>query len=113
MRPVEPVTTPAAPRLAQRTQADDDNTNTLDPATRRSCLRRIRFLAEAYGLQWLVDQATFGRDGINAMDDTELADTLRRMEHARQCGHDGIPFEDAGLLVDTSLKLNLKGIDHA
>ena len=85
-----------------------------DSITRDSCLRRIRFLARTYSLQWLLEQETFDTPGLDSLSDERLAATLRKMETARECIRDHIPFEDADLVSDTSLKLSdLGGTDHA
>ncbi len=85
-----------------------------DSITRESCLRRIRFLARSYQLHWLLEQETFDTPGLDCLADERLAATLRKMETARECIHDQVPFEDAGLITDTSQKLARFGdLDHA
>lgn len=73
-----------------------------DEITRDACIRRIRYLRKAYGLQWLVDQATFNRPALETLEDSELSALLSTMEKARECAVEGIAFEDAGLVRDTS-----------
>lgn len=74
-------------------------------ATRHACLRRIRFLAQSFDLQWLVEQATFNRTGIEALEDCELASLLIELERARECARDGIALDDAGFVRDMSVHL--------
>lgn len=83
---------PSAPRL-------------YDDITRVCCLKRIRFLARSYRLDWLVEQATFNEAGLESLPDSGLSHLLADMERARECLADGVSFEDAGLVRDTSLKL--------
>lgn len=78
-----------------------------DSVTREACLRRIRFLAKAFSLQWLVEQTTFGRVGIDALDDHELACMLTELERARECARDGIPLDDAGFVRDMSAQVGV------
>ena len=73
-------------------------TPTLDIATRESHLRMIRHLHKRWGLQILVDQATFGRTSIDDLSDDEVVALHRDLHHARECLHEGISFEDAGLI---------------
>lgn len=85
-----------------------------DSITRDSCLRRIRFLVRSYQLHWLLEQETFDTPGLDCLSDERLADTLRKMETARECIRDHVSFDDAGLITDTSQKLAHPGeIDHA
>lgn len=76
-----------------------------DAITRDAMLRRVRFLARSYRLQWLVEQQTFGRTGADELEFSELCDLLRDMEHARECIEDGISFEEAGLVKSTYIRL--------
>mgnify|MGYP006193912017 CR=1 FL=1 len=69
-----------------------------DAITRDSILRRVRFLARSYRLQWLVDQHTFNVAGIDCLDDEAMPALLNDLERARECIADGVSFEDAGLL---------------
>ena len=76
-----------------------------DDITREACLRRIRFLAKAFDLQWIVEQTTFNRVGIDALEDNELASLLTELERARECAREGIPLDDAGFVRDMSAHL--------
>ena len=73
-----------------------------DSITREHILRRIRMLRRAYRLEWLVEQNTFNKPGIDSLEDQELSDLLTGLEHARECIAEGIPFEDAGLVQSTA-----------
>lgn len=73
-----------------------------DSITRDSCLKRIRFLRDAYRLQWLVDQATFNLPGVDSLSDDQLAALLADLERARECIAEGISFDDAGLVHDVT-----------
>lgn len=70
----------------------------LDSVTRESYVRMIGHLRRRYGLQMLVDQATFGRGSVDRLGDEELEALYKDLERARECIADGISFEDAGLL---------------
>lgn len=85
-----------------------------DTDTRSAYLQRIRFLAEAYGLQWLVDQETFDRGSLRSLDAIKLAMLLETMERARECLLDGISLDDAGIARSllTPLQTRLGG-EHA
>lgn len=65
--------------------------------TRRYYLRRIRWLAESYGLAWMIDQATLGHR-LDALGDDELALLLQDMETGRRCIVEGLSLDDAGLV---------------
>lgn len=67
------------------------------PVTRRYYLRRIRWLADSYGLTWLIDQATLGHR-LDVLDDDELASLLHDLEAGRRCCVEGISFDEAGLV---------------
>lgn len=69
-----------------------------DAITRESILRRVRFLARSYQLQWLVDQHTFNVPNIDCLDDHAMPALLNDLEKARECITDGVSFEDAGLI---------------
>lgn len=71
---------------------------TLDPISREAHVRRIRWLARAFRLQWLMDQGTFHVATIECLDDAELSALLADMERARECMRDDVSFEDAGLI---------------
>lgn len=74
------------------------------PITRRYYLRRIRWLADAWGLAWMVDQATLGHR-LDALGDDELHTLLRDMERGRRCCIEGDSFDDAGLVRSISERL--------
>lgn len=73
-----------------------------DSITRESCVKRVRFLRDAYRLHWLVDQATFNLPGIDSLTDDQLAALLTGLERARECIAEGISFDDAGLVQDVT-----------
>lgn len=58
----------------------------------------IGHLRKRYGLQVLVDQATFGKGSVDRLEDHELIALHMDLERARECMADGITLEDAGLL---------------
>ena len=70
-----------------------------DSITRDCIYRRIRFLRNHYQLHFLIDQATFNLPNMESLEDTDLSALLDRMETARECVTEGIPFEDAGLII--------------
>lgn len=72
----------------------------LDDLTRESHCRMIRHLRRRWGysMQLIIDQATFGLAGIEQLDDEQLIQLHRDLERAQDCLHDGVTFEDAGLL---------------
>lgn len=88
---------PARPKLRLVT-ADDFEAPKSDPVTRDCRLQRVRWLSKTYQLKWLVGQHTFGRSGIDCLEDGELADLHSEMERARECIVEGIPLEDVGLI---------------
>lgn len=69
-----------------------------DSVTRDSHLQRIRYLARAYNLRWLVDQATFDRPGIDSLEDDELVALHRDLDRAIDCIRYDVCFIEAGLL---------------
>lgn len=69
----------------------------MDALTRESHVRMIGHLRRRYGLQVLIDQATFGKGSVDELSDDELVELHRDMERARECIVDGISLEDAGL----------------
>ncbi|GGD45828.1 hypothetical protein [Pseudoxanthomonas indica] len=73
-----------------------------DPATRDFILRRIRFLRARYGLAWLVDQHQLSSASVEHLADHALAALLADLERGRECIADGISFDDAELVRDTS-----------
>ena len=93
VRPIKPNL-----RLIQPARA-----TTFDSITRASCLARIRTLRKMYRLEWLVDQATFDRPGLESLEDPELSGLLQDCERARECIVEDIPFDDAGLIRATRL----------
>lgn len=76
-------------------------TPTLFDSITRDCMyKRIRWLRDAYHLQFLIDQATFNRPNIESLEDADLSQLLRDMERARECAVDGISYDDAGLVCN-------------
>ncbi len=73
-----------------------------DSITRDSILKRVRFLARTYRLQWQVDQATFDLPGVDTLEDAALSSLLSDMEKARECLAEGVSFEEAGLVRNTA-----------
>lgn len=69
-----------------------------DSITRASHIDRIRYLSRGYGLNWLIEQATFDRPGLDSLDDDELIQLHRDMDKAMDCIRDGVAFEDADLV---------------
>lgn len=89
VKPVRPIETIAAPAAPPR----------YDGITRACILDRIRRLRRTWrSLELIVEQATFNRPGLDALDDDELAALLRDMERGRECLTEGVCFEDAGLI---------------
>ena len=76
-----------------------------DSITRESVLRRVRYLARAYGLRWMIDQATFNKANLDYLEDHEMSALLRNMERARECPDYDISYQAAGLVHDTSREL--------
>jgi hypothetical protein len=69
----------------------------LDDAKRGARLRRIEFLTNRYGLQWLTDQVTAGASP-DELDDDALIALGKDFERALECIQDGVSFLDAGLV---------------
>ena len=69
-----------------------------DEITRASRVNRIRWLAKAYRLQWLVEQHCFGCAGIESLGQDALRALHRDMEIGRECVVEGNSFDDAGLV---------------
>lgn len=68
---------------------------------RFSQIRLIKSLIRAhraYGFQVLLDQATLGHSDLRDLSDDELVDLHRTIDKARECVHNDISFEDAGLI---------------
>lgn len=76
-----------------------------DSITRGSILTRIRRLQKMYSLGWLVEQGTFNQPGLDSLEDAALSALLQQMERARECIVDGVGFDDAGLIENTSALL--------
>lgn len=69
-----------------------------DAPTRQACIARIRFLKQAFGLGWMIEQATFNRSSLQALEDGEICSLLIEMERAREHAADGIPLEDGNFV---------------
>lgn len=88
-----------APRLRLVGSEDFQQEKPLfDSVTRDAHLQRIRYLARAYDLRWLVEQATFDRPGIDNLGDQEIVALHSDLDRAMECRRDGVSFEDAGLV---------------
>lgn len=70
----------------------------MDPVTRLSHVKMIRHFARRYGLQILVDQAVFGHQSVEDLDDAALVALHRDLDRARECRDDGVTLEEAGLI---------------
>ncbi|SOO08786.1 conserved hypothetical protein [Xanthomonas citri pv. fuscans] len=72
----------------------------MDAVTRRSHYKLIRHFRRRWGfpMQIIIDQATFGLNGIEQLDDDALTCLHRDLERAENCMQEGISFEDAGLI---------------
>lgn len=75
-----------------------------DEITRASRVNRIRWLAKAYKLEWLVQQHIFDHPGIESLDQEALRALHKDMEQGRECVVDGISFDDAGLVRNPSFQ---------
>lgn len=75
-----------------------DSRARFDATVRASHLQRIRYLARAYDLQWLVLQATFGQTGLDALSDDELLALHADLDLAIDCISEGTAFEEVGLV---------------
>jgi hypothetical protein len=89
---------PAAKPSLRLVKAPTPPPASMDPITRESHLKMIRHLRHRFGLQVLVDQATFGRAGLDHLEDQELADLHRDMYRAHEYLQEGISLFDAGML---------------
>lgn len=76
----------------------------LDDVTRLSHIRMIRHYTRRYRVKVLVDQALFGKRGLEELDDDALVKLHRDLERARECLEDGISFEDAGLIKSVAAR---------
>ncbi len=88
----------AAPVRTAQAIGESPASTWLDPISRDAHYKRIRYLSRAYGLRWLMDQETFKLPSIECLDDDALSALLSDMERARECMHDDVSFEDAGLV---------------
>ena len=70
----------------------------MDEVTRDAHYKRIRYLASAYKLQWLVDQATWQSTHLEDFSDQELIELHRDMDRARECPEMDVSYEDRGLV---------------
>src|SRR5438128_1040553 len=77
----------------------------VEPAAKGMCANdrdwmcdQIRFLGQAWGLDWLVRQECRGFLALEAMPDDDLRRVYRRIGHAIDCRKSGIPFEDTDLI---------------
>lgn len=82
-----------------------------DAITRDCILKRIRFLRDHWTMHCLVEQATFNVANLDCLEDFELAQLLRDMEHARECRQQGIDWEEAGLIRSVAHHLPLEAAD--
>lgn len=70
----------------------------MDPLLREAHYKRIRYMASAYKLQWLVDQATFDCLNIEDLGDEALIELHRDMDRARECPEFDVSYEERGLI---------------
>lgn len=85
-------------RLVELPEKSTRPEHEIDPITREMHYKRIRYLASAYRLQWLVDQATFECTNLEDLSDDDLVRLHRDIERARECPHEDISYEEAGLI---------------
>lgn len=65
---------------------------------RKALLREIKYLAKAYRLTWMMNQATFRKGKLKDLDDGELVSLLKDMQRAIECPDDDVSYKEAGLL---------------
>jgi hypothetical protein len=70
----------------------------MDPLQREAHYKRIRYMAGAYKLQWLVDQACFECLDIEQLSDDDLVQLHADMDRARECPENDVSYEEAGLV---------------
>lgn len=70
----------------------------MDPIQREAHYRRIRYMAGAYRLQWLVDQACFECLDIEQLSDDALIALTGDMDRARECPEFDVSYEERGLV---------------
>lgn len=70
----------------------------MDALLREGHYRRIRYMAGAYKLQWLVDQATFHCLNIEDLSDDDLVALTADMDRARECPEFDVSYEERGLV---------------
>lgn len=89
---------PPKPKLRLVRREDIAQTPVEDSVTREARIARIRWLARCYGLQIVVQQHVFGRNGLDALEADELLDLHKKMERARECVVDGFSLDEAGII---------------
>lgn len=94
---------PAKPSL-KMVGAEDPLATGEDAITRECRIRRIRWLAKAYRLQFLVEQACFNHPSIYNLGHVALETLHREMENAREALAEGISLEDTGLIRSTYME---------
>lgn len=85
-------------RLVELPEKRPTEEHGIDPITREMHYKRIRYLAGAYRLQWLVEQATFDCVNLEDLSDDELLKLHRDIDRARECPVDDVSYEEAGLV---------------
>lgn len=89
---------PARPKL-RLIKTEDLGPPPGDAVTRMCRLDRIRWLASTYNVRQIVTQHTFGRTGIDVLDDRELCALHAALETARECFVEGIPLDEVPGLI--------------